>query len=105
MTQNGTPTPSGPQQVIPEVNLLYKQGQHGARQLTGIEIAGVRFGGIVAVDTGVDISRSSTLPGNVVRLNLETLWPFAWKDEAAVGPDIVVARDVPPIRPGPGFRP
>jgi len=97
---NGTPPappPQGPQQVIPRVVLIYKQLENGARQIRGIDIAGARFGGIVAVDTRADTTRPSTLPPDVVRLNLETLWPFEWVDEAQAQPIVIAgARDMPP---------
>lgn len=102
VAQNETPPPAqGPQQAIPRVILLYRQLESGARQVLGIEIAGVRFGGIVAVDTGVDMTRPSNLPPNLVRLNLETLWPFEWKDESTSGVLVAGANDMPPEPKGP----
>jgi hypothetical protein len=88
-------TGNAPPQVIPEVALIYKQLPNGARQITGIEIGGQRFGGIVSVDTGVDLTEPSTLPASVVRLKFETLWPFEWRDESRA--DVLVATRMPPL--------
>lgn len=95
VSQNGVPANPGPQQVIPNVRLLYKQLENGARQITGVEIAGTRFGGVIAVDTGVDLSHQSSLPANVVRLKFETLWPFEWRDESKA--EVLVATRIPPV--------
>lgn len=104
VSPNGMPPPpaaTGSQQVIPQVVLIYKQLENGVRQVIGIELGGARLGGIVAVDTGVDMTKPSSLPGNVVRLNLETLWPFEWRDESTTGVLIAGANDMPPEPKGP----
>lgn len=98
---NGTPTPppSGPALPVPKVVLIFRQHAGGARELIAVEIGGVRFGGVVAVDTGVDTSRPSNIPGALVRLNLTTLWPFEWRDETSPAVVVAGAGDMPPEPP------
>lgn len=84
--------------TIPIVRVHYKQDGNGVRQIQGVELGGTLLGNVVSLDAGFDAGKPSNIPGNVVRLKLEALWPVEWVDVNR-GPDLVVARAVPPTFP------
>lgn len=96
--QQGAGQPAGPELTIPILRVHYKQDQNGVRQVQGVELGGSLLGNVVSINAGFDAGKPGTLPGNVVRCTMEVLWPVEWVDVNR-GPDLVVARSVPPAFP------
>lgn len=96
---NGASPPVPPAQPpgppIPLVKIIYKQHPNGLRTFVGLDIGGQMVGGLVAVDTGFDVTQllAAGIPNTFVALTLKVAWPWLWQEEGHK--EVLVATRIP----------